>query len=129
MAARRSISSCERRRGLSAKQSRDHFLGGAIEKRLDQMTQGGPADQMKRERGSVNITQAVLIVPDVAFFLEDAELGAHGRVMRFSGETREDISDSRAFEFVENVHNLAFTAREGVWFGFFHDLLFPSIKC
>src|SRR5260221_697648 len=61
-------------RGLSAKQSSDHFLGGAIKKCLDQMTQGGPPDQMKRERGGINITQPVLIMPDVAFFLENAEL-------------------------------------------------------
>jgi hypothetical protein len=76
---------------------------------------------MKRERGGVNITQAVLIVPDVAFFLEDAELGAHGGVMRLSGEPREDVGDGGALEFVENVHNLAFAASEGIWFRFFHS--------
>ncbi len=108
-------------RGFSAKKSSDHFFGGAIKKCLDQMTQGGPPNQMKREGGGVNITQAVLFMPDVAFFLEDAELGAHGRVMRLSRKTREDIGDGGAFEFIENVHNLAFTAREGVWFGFFHN--------
>jgi hypothetical protein len=52
----------------------------------------------------------------MAFFLQDAELRADGRVMGLAGHAGEDFGDGGAFKFVEKVHDLAFAAGED-WSG------------
>jgi len=63
-------------------------------------------------------------VAHVPFFFEDAELCADGGITGLIGELSEDLADRGALELVENVHNLAFAAGEGVCFGFSRHMLF-----
>ena len=89
------------------------------------MAKCGAAGDVARDSRGVDIAEAVLFVAHVSFFFEDAELRANGGITGLVGHLSEDLADRGAFELVENVHNLAFAAGEGLCFGFsFHVLFF-----
>jgi len=88
------------------------------------MAKRGTAGDVARDSRGVNIAEAVLFVAHVPLFFKDAELRADGRITGLVGEFSEDLADRGACELVENVHNLAFAAGEGLCFGFSCHVLF-----
>ena len=88
------------------------------------MAKRGAAGDVARDSRGVDVAEAVLFVAHVPFFLEDAELRADGGIIGLVGKLSEDLADRGALELVENVHNLAFAAREGLCFGFSRHMLF-----
>jgi len=92
------------------------------------MAKGGAAGDVSGNGWCVDVTQAVFFVADMALLFEDAELGADGGIAGLSGDFCEDLAHGGAFEFVENVHDLAFAAGEGVGLGFSrHVLVFQQL--
>jgi hypothetical protein len=75
------------------------------------MAKGGTAGNIARYRWNVDVTETVLFVSDVPFFFEDAKLSADRGIAGLTGDLCEDLADGSAFEPIENVHNLALTAR------------------
>jgi len=71
-----------------------------------------------RDSGSVHVAKPVLFVTNVAFFLEDAELGAHGGIAGLIGKLGQDLADGGVLQLIEDVHDLALAAREGDGLGF-----------
>ena len=88
------------------------------------MAKSGAPGDIARDSRDVDVAEAVFFVADVAFFFEDTELSADGGIAGRVGELREDLADGGAFELIENVHDLAFAAGEGAWFGFSCHMLF-----
>src|ERR1700751_356479 len=84
------------------------------------MTEGGAARDVARHSWEVYVTKAVLFVAQMALFLKNAELGTHGRVVRFSAKGSEHIGDGALAALVEHVHDLAFTAGESSGCRCFH---------
>ena len=93
------------------------------------MAKRGAAGDVARHGGNVDVAEALLFVADVSFFFEHAKLGADCGVAGFVGEIREDVAHRSALELVENVHDLAFAAGEGVWLGFSRHVLFSQQLC
>jgi len=80
------------------------------------MAESGAASNGTRHGGCVDVAEAVLFMADVALFLEDAELGTHGGIAGLVRKTSENLADRGALELVEDIHDLAFAARQGVRF-------------
>jgi len=115
---------------LATKQGGDDLFGRTFEESFDKVAEGGAPGDIARNGGDVDVAQAVLFVADVALFFEDAELRADGRVARlgFGGDSGKNVADGSAFQFVENVHDLAFAAGEGAWLGLLrHMLVFQHV--
>jgi len=112
--------------GDFAAEQRGHDLfRRSIEKGFNEMAKRGAAGDVARDSRGVDVAEAVLFVAHVPFFFEDAEWRTNGRITGLAGELSEDLADRGAFEPVEDVHNLAFAAGQGVCFGFsFHMLFF-----
>src|SRR5262252_2852824 len=117
-------------RALAAQQRGDRALGGAVEECVDEMPQRGPARGAAWHGRRVDVAQPVLLVADVPFLLEHAQLGAHRRVIRVAGQIRHDLAGGRASAAIEDVHDLAFAPCEravgGVVGGFCHWCYFYS---
>src|SRR5579872_2519604 len=101
--------------GDFATEQRGHnFFRRALEKCFDKMSESGTACNVARNGGSVDVSEAVFFVADVPFLLQHAKLSAHCGVAGLVGKFREHLADRGALEFVENVHDLAFAAGQGV---------------
>ena len=111
-------------RGFTAEQRGHDFFRRAIEKCFDEVAKSGAAGDIARHGRGVDIAQAVFFMAHVAFFFENAQLGADGGIAGFIGELREDLADGGALKFIKDVHDLAFAAREAVRFGLFGHVLF-----
>ncbi len=111
-------------RGFTAEQRGHDFFRRAIEKSFDEVAKSRAAGDVARHRRGVDVPEAVFFVAHVAFFFENAELGADGGITGLIGELGENLADGGALELIENVHDLAFAAREGVRFGFSGHVLF-----
>jgi len=98
--------------GFPTKQSGDSVFDRTFKKRVDEMTQGRAASDVAWDGRDVDVAEAIFLVVNMAFFLQDAELCADGGVMRLAGHAGEDFGDSGAFKFVEKVHDLALAAAE-----------------
>jgi hypothetical protein len=97
-------------RSFATKQGRYGLFSRTLKKCVDQVPQSRSPGDIARNRGDVDVAQAIFFVPDVPFFLEHAELSPHGRVMLIARHAIENLGDGGALEFVEDVHDLAFTA-------------------
>ena len=93
------------------------------------MAKRGAAGDVARHGGNVDVAEAVLLVANVTFFFEHAELGADGGVAGLIGEFRQDLADGGALQLIEDVHDLALAAGEGVWLGFSRHVLFSQQLC
>ena len=87
------------------------------------------ANTMRSSRRAIGCSRRNETAADVSFFFEHAKLGADRGVAGFVGEIREDLAHRSALELVENVHDLAFAAGEGVWLGFSRHVLFSQQLC
>jgi hypothetical protein len=76
------------------------------------MTQRRLARRAAGQRRQVHEPRAVDLVADVAFLLEHAQLGPHGRVARVPRQVVHHFRGSGALAPVEDVHDLAFAAAE-----------------
>jgi hypothetical protein len=97
-------------RSVFAEERGNEIFRRTIEERFDEMAKGGAAGDFAGHDRKVNVAKAVFFVAKMAFFFENPQLSAHGGVVRFVGELGEDLGNGGAFQFVENVHDLAFAA-------------------
>jgi hypothetical protein len=93
------------------------------------VAKGGAAGDVSRNGWGIHVAQAVFFVADVAFLLEDAELSADGGIAGLARDFCQDLADGSTLESIENVHDLAFAAGQGVWLGFSRHVLFFQQLC
>ena len=62
--------------------------------------------------GRIDVARPVLLVPDVAFFLENSQHGAHGRVARGIGQRRLNLGRGAPALGIKDVDNLPFAPAE-----------------
>ena len=74
--------------------------------------------------GQVDVARAVLLVPDMAFFLENPQHRAHRRVARRIGQRRLHFGRGAPALGIEDVDNLPFAAAELVMGRRFHGCQF-----
>ena len=90
----------------------DDLLGRALEERVEHVLQRRAAGDAVGLRRQVDIAQLLLLVADVPFFLEHAQLGADGGVGRLAGEVGHHLGDRRPPAPVQDVHDLPLAAAE-----------------
>jgi hypothetical protein len=95
---------------FATEKSGDGFFGRAFEERVDEMAKSGTPSDVSRDGGDVDVAGTVFLVANLAFSLEHAKLCADSGIVRVAGHSRQDFGHGGAFEFVENVHDLAFAA-------------------
>ena len=105
-------------RNLSAKQRGDQVFCGPLKKSFHQVAKSGPPRDVTRHRWDIHIPQSMFFVPHVPFFFKDPELRAHRRITGLIRQLTEDLRDGGPLEFIENVHDLAFAARQSMRFRF-----------
>ena len=76
------------------------------------MVQRGAPGRLPRGRGEIHVAQLVLLVTNVALFLEHAQLRADGGVGGIAGELGHHLADGGAAAPVEDVHDLPLAAAE-----------------
>ena len=89
------------------------LLGRPVEEGLDEVLERRPARGVARHGGGVDIAEALLVVPDVPFVFEDAQLRPHGGVVRGAGQRGHALGGRGAADAIQDVHDLALAAGEG----------------
>ena len=90
----------------------DGLLHRAFEKRRDYVAEGRPARGVAGEGRDVHVAERLLLVADVAFFLEHPELGADRRVGGGVGEGLVNLGRCGPSAGVEDVHHLPLAAAQ-----------------
>src|SRR5579859_3694901 len=67
-------------RDFTAEKRGDDFFRRAIEECFDKVPKSGAAGDLARHGRNIDVAEAVFLVADVSLLLQDAKLGADGRV-------------------------------------------------
>ena len=76
------------------------------------MLQRGLARRIPRHGGEIDVAHALSFMPEVAFFLEDAQHRTHRGVGGRIGEPLEHLRGTRPPETVDRVHDLPLAATQ-----------------
>src|SRR6185503_12877714 len=82
------------------------------EERVEQVAEGRPAGGLGRQRGKVDVTRTVVLVPQPALPDQDPERGSDRRIGRGLGHLRADLCGRGPAEPVDDVHHLALAPAE-----------------
>ena len=76
------------------------------------MLQRGLAGGFPIDSGRVDVAHAVVFVADIAFFFEDAQLRADGRIGLAAGQIVHHLGRRRAAAAEQDIHDLTLSAGE-----------------
>ena len=76
------------------------------------MLEGRAAGDAMRLRRQIDVAELLLLVADVALFLEHPQLGADGGVGGFAGELGHHLGHRRPAPPVQDVHDLPLAAAQ-----------------
>src|SRR5665213_193052 len=100
--------------GFAIQQRGHHLFGRTVEEGFQQMTQRRSLRPLRRNFRQVDIRRALLLMPDVSLLFHNAKGGAHSRVAGRIGHGSLHRGRRRASAGNQDVHDLAFAARERV---------------
>jgi hypothetical protein len=93
----------------------DSAVRRAIEEGAQEMAHGAATGRLARNGGAVHVAWPVLLMSDVAFFFQDAEMRADGGVAGWIDEGVAYIGRAGGPEAVEGIEDFAFAATEAWW--------------
>src|SRR5262249_55746005 len=99
-------------RPFAAKERAYDFFRRAIEERVDEMAERRLPRSAPRDGGCVDVPQPFLLVADVTFRFENAELRTNGGIGPAFREVFHHLSRRRPSAPVEDVHDLPFAPRQ-----------------
>src|SRR5947209_1024203 len=103
---------------MLVEQRRHHARRRAVEEGSQHVSQRGAARLIAAARGDVYVAESILLVREMALFLEDAKHGPHGRITRRLVHLLPHLGGGSLAVAKDDPHDLPLTAAEGVGFSY-----------
>jgi len=91
------------------------LVWGALKEGAQQMAKGAASSRLAFDSGAVDVARSVLLVGDMTFFLQDAEVGADGGIAGRVHEGIPNVGGTGGTETMERIEDFTLATAEAWW--------------